>query len=70
MIERTRRLIGGCVLLTGVACPCHLLAAGVVGVIGLVAGAAPVLTPDAQDGVHALYLPAAMLIGVKLVFDS
>jgi hypothetical protein len=70
VVERTRRLIGSCVLLTGVACPCHLLAAGVFGVIGLVAGAAPVLTPDVQDGVHALYLPAAMLVGVKLVFGS
>jgi hypothetical protein len=50
------------VLATGVICPCHAL----VGLIGLVTGGS-VLSPAAQDGVHAVYVPAAVLVGVLLL---
>jgi hypothetical protein len=50
------------VLATGIVCPCHVL----VGVLGLVSGGA-VLSPAAQDGVHAVYVPAAVLLGTLLL---
>jgi hypothetical protein len=56
------RLVGVGVLSTGVACPCHVL----IGLVGLVTGGA-VLSPAAQDGVHALYVPAAVVVGALLL---
>ena len=50
------------VLATGVVCPCHAL----VGLIGLVTGGA-LLSPAAQDGVHAVYVPTAVLLGAWLL---
>ena len=42
------------VLATGVICPCHAL----VGLVGVLTGGA-VLSPAAQDGIHAVYVPAS-----------
>jgi hypothetical protein len=56
------RLSGLGVLATGVVCPCHVL----VGAIGLVSGGM-LLSPAAQDGVHAVYVPLAVLVGAILV---
>jgi hypothetical protein len=50
------------VLATGVVCPCHAL----VGVAGLFTGGA-ILSPAAQDGIHAVYVPAAVLLGAVLL---
>jgi hypothetical protein len=50
------------VLATGVVCPCHAL----VGVAGLLTGGA-LLSPAAQDGIHAVYVPAAVLVGALLL---
>jgi hypothetical protein len=50
------------VLATGVVCPCH----GLVGLIGVVAGGA-LLSPAAQDGIHAVYVPVAVLVGALLL---
>jgi hypothetical protein len=50
------------VLATGVVCPCHAL----VGLIGLVTGGV-LLSPAAQDGVHAVYVPMAVLVGALLL---
>ncbi len=50
------------VLATGIVCPCHAL----VGLIGLLTGGA-VLSPAAQDGVHAVYVPAAVMLGAFLL---
>ena len=47
---------------TGVVCPCHVL----VGLVGLLTGAT-VLSPAAQDGVHAVYVPLAVLSGAVLL---
>ena len=47
---------------TGVVCPCHVLA----GIAGLIVGA-PVLTPAVQDGLHAVYVPLAVLVGALLL---
>jgi hypothetical protein len=49
-------------LASGLVCPCHVL----VGVIGLLVGV-PMLSPAVQDGIHAVYLPAAVLIGAVLL---
>ena len=49
-------------LATGVVCPCHVLA----GVFGLVTGGA-LLSPAAQDGLHAVYVPFAVLLGALLL---
>jgi hypothetical protein len=57
-----QRAAGLGVLATGIVCPCHVL----VGVLGLVSGGA-VLSPAAQDGVHAVYVPAAVLLGTLLL---
>jgi hypothetical protein len=47
---------------SGVVCPCHVLA----WVAGLIVGA-PVLTPAVQDGLHAVYVPLAVLVGAALL---
>ncbi len=52
------RAVGLAVLSTGVVCPCHAL----VGLISLAMGG-QVLSPAAQDGVHAVYVPIAVLAG-------
>jgi hypothetical protein len=49
------------VLATGVVCPCHVLAA----LAALVTGGA-LLSPAAQDGLHAVYVPGAVLAGAAL----
>jgi hypothetical protein len=43
-------------------CPCHAL----VGVVAVLSGSA-VLSPAAQDGLHAVYVPAAVLAGAALL---
>jgi hypothetical protein len=50
------------VLASGLVCPCHAL----VGAVGLVSGGA-VLSPAAQDGIHAVYVPLAVLIGAVML---
>lgn len=50
------------VLATGVLCPCHAL----VGLASLVTGGA-LLSPAAQDGIHAVYVPVAVLVGALLL---
>jgi hypothetical protein len=50
------------VLSTGVLCPCHAL----VGLAALLTGGT-ILSPAAQDGVHAVYVPFAVLIGAALL---
>ena len=50
------------VLATGIVCPCHVL----VGLVGLVTGGA-LLSPAAQDGLHAVYVPGAVLVGALLL---
>ena len=53
-----RRTLGLSLLSTGVICPCHVL----VGLFGLLTGGS-LLTPAAQDGLHAVYVPLAILAG-------
>ena len=60
-----QRWAGVGLLTTGVACPCHVL----VGVFGLVTGGA-LLSPAAQDGLHAVYVPFAVLLGALLLRRS
>ena len=50
------------VLATGVVCPCHALS----GAVTLVTGEA-VLSPAVQDGIHAVYVPFAVLAGALLL---
>jgi hypothetical protein len=50
------------VLSTGIVCPCHVL----VGIAGLIAGSA-ILSPDVQDGIHAVYVPFAVLVGALML---
>jgi hypothetical protein len=50
------------VLSTGILCPCHAL----VGLVGLITGAA-IVSPEAQDGIHAVYVPVAVLVGAVLL---
>jgi hypothetical protein len=50
------------VLATGIVCPCHAL----VGLAGLVAGTA-IVSPEVQDGVHAVYVPFAVLAGALML---
>jgi hypothetical protein len=57
-----QRLIGLGTLATGVVCPCHVL----VGLAGLAMGG-QVLSPAAQDGLHAVYVPIAVLAGALLL---
>jgi hypothetical protein len=56
------RSIGLGLLSTGVVCPCHVL----VGLVGLLTGGA-LLTPAAQDGLHAVYVPIAVLGGALML---
>ena len=56
------RAVGLAVLSTGVVCQCHVL----VGLAGLIMGG-QVLSPAAQDGVHAVYVPVAVLVGALLL---
>ncbi len=49
-------------LATGVVCPCHVL----VGAAAALTGSA-MLSPAAQDGLHAVYVPAAVLVGALLL---
>ncbi len=57
-----RRWPGFGLLATGIVCPCHAL----IGLIGLLTGGA-LLSPAAQDGVHAVYVPAAVMLGAFLL---
>jgi hypothetical protein len=57
-----QRIVGLGVLSTGVVCPCHVL----VCLAGLLLGG-QVLTPAAQDGAHAVYVPLAVLAGAMLL---
>jgi hypothetical protein len=43
-------------------CPCHAL----VGIASLIAGSV-VLSPDVQDGIHAVYVPFAVLVGALML---
>jgi hypothetical protein len=56
------RMVGLSVLSTGVVCPCHVL----VGLAGLAVGG-QVLSPGAQDGLHAVYVPCAVFLGALLL---
>jgi hypothetical protein len=56
------RLLSFGVLATGLVCPCHAL----VGLVALLSGTA-LLTPAAQDALHAVYAPAAILAGAGLL---
>jgi hypothetical protein len=49
-------------LATGIVCPCHAL----VWLAGLVLGT-PLLSPAVQDGLHAVYVPLAVLGGAGLL---
>jgi hypothetical protein len=53
-----RPSLGLGLLATGVVCPCHVL----VGLAGLLTGGS-LLSPAAQDGLHAVYVPFAVLAG-------
>jgi hypothetical protein len=57
---RNLRALG--VLSTGIVCPCHAL----VGIAGLIAGSA-IVSPDVQDGIHAVYVPLAVLVGALML---
>jgi hypothetical protein len=57
-----QRLLGLGVLTTGAVCPCHAL----VGLVGLAMGG-QVLSPAAQDGLHVIYVPFAVLAGALLL---
>jgi hypothetical protein len=57
-----QRWAGVGVLTTGLVCPCHAL----VGLVGLLTGGA-LLSPAAQDGLHAVYVPFAVLAGAALL---
>ena len=57
-----QRFIGLGAIATGVLCPCHVL----VGAIGLMMGG-QVVSPAAQEGVHAVYVPIAVLVGALLL---
>ena len=56
------RRVGLGLLATGIICPCHAL----VGAVGLLTGGA-LLSPAAQDGLHAVYVPLAVLAGAALL---
>lgn len=60
-----RRWVGLGTLATGIACPCHVLA----GALALATGSAA-LSPAAQDGVHAAYVPVAAVVGAWLLRGS
>ena len=65
--DRLRRLSGIGIAATGIVCPCHVLSAAVLSVGALLLGSAPDLRPEAQDGIHALYLPFAVSLGAWLI---
>ncbi len=48
-------------------CPCHALLGLFAGAASLLGIALPALTPSEQDGLHALYLPLAVLSGAILL---
>ncbi|MGI9149545.1 MAG: hypothetical protein ACR2IK_23845 [Chloroflexota bacterium] len=56
------RRVGVGLVATGVVCPCHAL----VGALGLFTGGAW-LSPAVQDGLHAVYVPLAVLVGALLL---
>jgi hypothetical protein len=58
----TRRWPGVALLTTGLVCPCHAL----VGVVALMTGVRA-LSPAVQDGIHAVYVPLAVLAGAVLL---
>jgi hypothetical protein len=62
-----RRLGGLGVALTGFVCPCHALTGVVLGLSLAISGSAPALSPALQDGVHSVYLPAAVLTAAWLL---
>ena len=55
-------MVGVGVLASGVVCPCHALA-----FVASLALGTPFLSPAAQDGLHAVYVPLAVLAGVGLL---
>jgi hypothetical protein len=57
-----QRHLGLGLLTTGIICPCHVL----VGAVTLLTGGS-VLSPAAQDGLHAVYVPFAVLAGAVLL---
>ena len=57
-----QRVLGLGLLTTGVVCPCHAL----VGLVSVVTGG-ELLSPAAQDGLHAVYVPVAVLAGALLL---
>jgi hypothetical protein len=59
--HRPRRLASLGLLASGLVCPCHVLA----GLVALLTGAVA-LSPAVQDGVHAAYVPLAVLGGALL----
>lgn len=56
------RGVGLGLLASGVVCPCHVL----IGAVSLLTGGA-LLSPAAQDGLHAVYVPLAVLAGAVLL---
>lgn len=66
-VSRARRLGGGVVAVSGLVCPCHVLTGLVLAAGVLFLGVAPALDADAQDGIHALYLPTAVAAGAWLL---
>ena len=56
------RVLGLGALASGVFCPCHAL----VGLASLATGG-QILSPAAQDGLHAVYVPFAVLAGAVLL---
>ena len=60
-----KRLLGLGTLATGVVCPCHAL----VGLASLAMGG-QVLSPAAQDGLHAVYVPFAVMTGALLLRNA
>jgi hypothetical protein len=57
---RNLRALG--ILSTGIVCPCHVLA----GAVGLIVGGT-LLSPAVQDGIHAVYVPFAVLVGALML---
>ena len=65
---RVKRLAGAVIALTGIACPCHVLGGAALALAAALAGGPAVpLSPAAQDGVHAVYMPLAVLLGAWLL---
>jgi hypothetical protein len=60
--RKPRRLAAFGLAATGLVCPCHAL----VGLVSLLSGAA-ILSPAVQDGIHAVYVPLAVLTGAVLL---